>query len=108
MNLQTITDQYAVAPQIDVSDVETLAELGYVTVICNRPDFEDPDQPSAAEIATACKALDLAFYHIPVTTMPIAEADVTQHNDIVANANGKVLGYCRSGQRSAVIFAASA
>lgn len=108
MNLQTLTEQYSVAPQIQASDVETLAGLGFVAIICNRPDFEDPGQPSAEDISAACVANDIAFFHIPVTTMPIAEADVAQHRDVVANASGKVLGYCRSGQRSAVIFAASA
>lgn len=103
-----ITDDYFVAPQISLDDVATIASAGFVTIICNRPDGEDPGQPPAAEIAAGCKAAGLDFHHIPVSVMPLSADAVQEQRRIIEESEGLVLGYCRSGQRSAVIFEASA
>jgi uncharacterized protein (TIGR01244 family) len=42
MNLKQIVDGYAVTPQLDPADMAALAESGVTTVICNRPDAENP------------------------------------------------------------------
>lgn len=106
MNISRITDDYAVAAQIAEVDVAVLAANGCTAVICNRPDDEDPGQPSAAAIEAACNAHDLDFFHIPVTGLPIEADAVFRHRQIVASSDGWVLAYCRSGQRSLVIFQA--
>jgi len=108
MNISHITDDYAVAPQIFPHDVTRLAELGFVAVICNRPDGEEPGQPTAAEIAAACDAAGLAFHNIPVSGMPIAVELIEKQRRLIADSDGPVLGYCRSGQRSQIIWSASA
>ena len=108
MNISQITDDYAVAPQIFPDDVTALAAHGFVTIICNRPDGEESGQPSAAEIAAACDAAGLAFYHIPVSSMPIAIEFIQEHRRLITDSDGLVLGYCRSGQRSQIIWSASA
>jgi len=108
MNISQITDDYAVAPQILPDDVTVLAAEGFVTIICNRPDGEEPGQPSAAEIEAACEAAGLAFHHIPVSVMPIAIEFIQEQRRLIIESDGKVLGYCRSGQRSHIIWSASA
>ena len=104
MEFTTLTDRYAVAAQISVTDVKALTAAGFSTVICNRPDGEDPGQPSAADIAAACEAAGIEFHHIPVVSAPIDANDVAQQQRVVEAAKGLTLAYCRSGQRSAVIF----
>ena len=108
MNISQITDDYAVAPQIFPDDITVLAEHGFVTIICNRPDGEEPGQPSAAEIAAACDAAGLAFHHIPFSGMPIAIEFIEEQRRLITDSDGPVLGYCRSGQRSQIIWSASA
>ena len=108
MNISQITDGYAVAPQIFPDDVTVLAEQGFVTIICNRPDGEEPGQPGAAEIAAACDAAGLAFHHIPVSGMPISDENIQEQHRLITESDGMVLGYCRSGQRSQIIWSASA
>lgn len=108
MIISRITDDYAVAPQILPEHVATLAAEGFVTVICNRPDHEEPGQPLAEEIAAACKSAGVKFHHIPVSGMPIPESAIEEHRRVIDDSDGAVLGYCRSGQRSAVIWQASA
>ena len=106
MNYAQIAENYAVAAQINANEVTELAHAGFTTIICNRPDNEEPGQPSADDIAEACKAAGMGFHHIPVTAVPIPEDDVAAHRQIVEESAGPVLAYCRSGQRSAVIYQA--
>jgi sulfide:quinone oxidoreductase len=106
MHVRWITDRYAVSPQISVAEVANLASAGFACIICNRPDGEEADQPSATNIAAACSAVGLGFHHIPVRGMPIPADDVAQHRRIINESTGPVLAYCRSGQRSVAIFQA--
>jgi len=107
MNIKQISNEYAVASQISADDVAELAQAGFVNIICNRPDGEEPGQPSVADIAAACATAGIGFHHIPVTGMPIPAADIAEQRRIVDESSGPVLAYCRSGQRSVVIFEAS-
>lgn len=106
MNISKLSDEYSVSPQILADDVAALAKDGFVTVICNRPDDEDPGQPSAAEIAAACKKSGLSFHHIPFASMPITDEAIADHRQAIDDSDGPVFAYCRSGQRCALIWQA--
>lgn len=108
MNISKVSDNYAVAPQILPDEVSTIAEQGFVAIICNRPDDEEPGQPSVKVIAAACSEAGLAFHHVPVSGMPVPEDAIAEHRQVIEQSGGPVLGYCRSGQRSLVIWQASA
>lgn len=108
MDITPISNNYFVAAQIAVADVAELKRAGFVTIICNRPDGEDDEQPTFSEIAAACAAEKIDCHHVPVSGMPLAVDAVERHRQAVEESDGKILAYCRSGQRSAVIFAASA
>ena len=108
MNISRITDNYAVSPQIKADEVAYCAELGFVAIICNRPDGEEAGQPTATEIANECIKAGLAFHHLPVSGMPIPEQAIREQRRLIEASPGPVLGYCRSGQRSLLIWQASA
>ncbi|MCG9915737.1 MAG: TIGR01244 family sulfur transferase [Phenylobacterium sp.] len=99
-----VTDQFSVSPQIAVSDVAAAAEQGFVLIINNRPDGEDPAQPSGAEIEAAARAAGLDYLAIPVRGGPDA-AQVEAQREAMDQALGPVLAYCRSGTRSIVTWA---
>ena len=96
---RTVTDDLSVAPQISVADVADAAAQGFRTIICHRPDGEEPDQPAVAEIAAAANAAGLDFVNIPVRGAP-GPAEVEAMRQAVDAAEGAVLAYCRSGTRS--------
>lgn len=106
MNLSKLTDNYAVSDQIQAADIAALAAQGFVAVICNRPDNEEPGQPQASDIAAACENAGIAFFHVPVSGMPLPESAVQAHREVIETSAGPVLGYCRSGQRSMVLWQA--
>lgn len=104
MEIFNLNDGYAVSAQIQPTDVAALADAGFVAVICNRPDGEEPGQPTAEEVRNACREADIAFHHVPVTGGYLTPESVLLHKSIIESADGPVLGYCRSGQRSAMIY----
>lgn len=108
MRITRISDSYAVCAQISPEQVAQIAAAGFVTIICNRPDNEDPGQPSCAEIAAACEQAGLTLHHVPVTETPISADSVAEHRRIIEASDGPVLAYCRSGHRSTIIWQASA
>ena len=106
MTIYRLSDRCAVAGQIQPQDVEALSAQGFKTIICNRPDGEDAGQPTAEEIAQACEAHDIAFHLIPVFHGGVSMDTVSQFRDAVDSSAGPVLAYCRSGQRSSVLWQA--
>lgn len=107
MTIYRLSERCAVAGQIQPSHVEALAEAGFTTIICNRPDNEDFGQPTAEVIAAACEPHGIAFHHIPVSHGGLSMETVGAFRDVVSASEGPVLAYCRSGQRSSVIWQAS-
>jgi uncharacterized protein (TIGR01244 family) len=98
-----VTDDISVSPQIRVEDIDEAARLGFRTIINNRPDGEDPSQPSSREIEAAAAEAGLAYFHIPVRGGPTPE-QVETTNRVLAEAPRPVLAFCRSGTRSIVTW----
>lgn len=104
MRLYKLTESCSVAGQIQPADVAALKQDGFVTIVCNRPDNEDLAQPSAIEIGNACADHGVAFHHLPISTAGISADMVKEFQKIVTESSGPVLAYCRSGQRSSVLW----
>ena len=93
-----------VSGQVDPAQLANLAaELGIKRVVSNRPDHEDPGQPTAEEMAAAAQAASLDFLSAPMRGMPALET-VQAVADFISQ-DGATLLFCRSGMRSAVIWA---
>ena len=103
--LRIIDDHIAVAPQITPEEVAAIAQAGYAEIVNNRPDDEEGGQPSGAEIAAAAAAVGIAYRAIPVTHSGFSGAQVEQMAAALTAAAGPVLAYCRSGTRSAHLWA---
>lgn len=100
-----LSDKVFIAPQPDLAQFADLAGAGFKAVISNRPADEQPGQPSPAAEGEAAAAAGMAFHHIPVTTATITEADVRAFQKAVAATDGPVFAHCKSGLRSASLYA---
>lgn len=100
LDLRRIDDTVSVAPQIAPEDAAAIAAAGFVRVVNNRPDGEEPGQPSGDSIRAACEAAGLNYVAIPVGHGGFTFEQVTQTIDALSTASGPVLAYCRSGTRS--------
>ena len=108
MNYARLSDNYSVATQIQPEDVEFFASEGFTTIICNRPDGEDAGQPPSATIREACERQGIAFHMIPMQGRGLDTETVGQFLKVMGSASGPVLGYCRSGTRSAILWQVAA
>ena len=105
MDIRHLTPDYAVSPQIEPSDCTALAQAGFKTIICNRPDMEVPPSLQANAMRAAAEAAGLTFIENPVHGMSLTPDNVELQTTTVAEANGPVFAYCRSGTRSTIVWA---
>lgn len=108
MDIRNIDDSYSVTGQITPEDLETIKAQGFKSIVCNRPDDEQPGQPAFAEIADKAAALGLEIKHIPVGPMGLTPDAVSTMVDALDTLPRPMLGYCRSGARSTAIYQATA
>lgn len=79
------------------------AQLGLRRVINNRPDHEEPGQPTSAEMRAAAEAAGLDYVEAPVSGMP-DPVTAARIGECLADQTPTLL-FCRSGMRSAAIWA---
>jgi uncharacterized protein (TIGR01244 family) len=102
MDFKQIDGAFAVAGQITESDLEAVKRAGFKGIICNRPDNEMGAVPHQ-RIAQAAKAHGLEFRFVPITG-PVSQEDLNSMASAVRDLPQPVLGYCRSGMRSANMY----
>jgi uncharacterized protein (TIGR01244 family) len=102
---RTLDETILVAGQVTPADVAAAAAQGVTFVINNRPDEEQPGQPSGAEIEAAAKAAGLGYAAIPITHAGFSMNQVEAMRAALEAAPGKILAFCRSGTRSTLIWA---
>jgi sulfide:quinone oxidoreductase len=100
-----LTAEVAVAPQIEPAEVAELAAQGFRSIICNRPDGEGADQPLFADIERAAAAAGIETRYLPVETGKVSDDDAMKFSAALAALPKPILAYCRSGTRSATLWA---
>ena len=101
-----LTERYSVSPQISPQDVAAIAEAGFGTVVCNRPDAEVPPGLQAADIKAAVEAAGLRFVENPFSHAAFDMGLVDRQEAALSEAgDGSVFAYCASGNRSSVLWA---
>lgn len=104
MDIRSIDNDYSVSGQITVEDLDQIKVMGFKSIVCNRPDEEEPGQPSFADIAARAEELGLQIRHIPVGRMGLTPDSLTEMVDALEDFQKPMLGYCRSGARSTNIY----
>lgn len=104
MDLTEIDDGVFVCGQITEDFVDELAKAGFKTIICNRPDFEQQNQPTFASIEKVAKAHGLTSYYIPVTPPNIEQKSIASMRDALKTCEYPVLAYCKSGHRAQTLY----
>jgi uncharacterized protein (TIGR01244 family) len=100
-----IDDNISVAGQISPDDVAEAAKAGFTMIINNRPDQEEPGQPSGDAIREAARAAGLTYVAIPISHGGFTVEQVQAMEDALGKAQGPVLAFCRSGTRSTFAWA---
>lgn len=104
MDIRQINDEYSVTGQISVDDLDAIKAMGFRSIVCHRPDFEQPDQPTFDSVAARANELGLQIKHIPVGPMGVTPEAVDAMVDALDDFERPMLGYCRSGARSTNVY----
>lgn len=103
-----LSETVLASPQLVADDIAAARGRGVSLVVNNRPDGEEPDQPTGAEIARAARAAGLDYLAIPIDRSGYSAAQVEAMANALDKAEGKVLAYCRTGTRSTFLWALAA
>ncbi len=106
MQSKPLTPKLSVGPQISAADMAEAARW-FGAIINNRPDDEEPDQPSSAELEAEAKRLGLAYRHIPIIPGQLDEQGVQAFGEAVDQLGGPIFAFCRTGARAASLWALS-
>ncbi len=105
MMFRRLDDSVSVFGQLPPEAMAQAAAAGFTTIVNNRPDGEEPGQPAGHAMAAAAAAAGLAYHAIPVTHAGFTEGQVAGMRAVLEEADGPVLAFCRSGTRSALLWA---
>jgi uncharacterized protein (TIGR01244 family) len=104
MNITWLNTQLAVSPQIMPADINGLKEMGFRSIINNRPDNEAPDQPASEALEREAVRLGLQYAYMPVVPGEITSKEAAAFDQLVSEADGPVLAFCRTGNRSGQLW----
>ena len=103
--VRQLDERTLISGQIAAGDVPGLADSGVTMIVNNRPDGEDAGQPLAADIEAAARAVGIDYRHIPIMR-GMGPSDVEAMRGAIGEVgDGKMLAFCRSGYRSALVWA---
>ena len=101
IQITQVSTEFSTTAQIQPTDMQEIANLGFKTIINNRPDFEGgANQPTSEQIKVAAEKLGLAYIFIPVVPNNIQPEQVSAFKITFAQAKKPVLGFCRTGNRA--------
>jgi uncharacterized protein (TIGR01244 family) len=99
--MRQLDERTLVSGQIAPEDVAGLVEQGITVIVNNRPDGEEPGQPFASDIEEAAAQAGVTYHFVPIIR-GIGPADVDEMQKAWHEAEGgKLLAFCRTGNRSA-------
>jgi len=105
VQIQQVSDTFSVSAQLSVADVQTLAEQGIKSLICNRPDGEGADQVNVTEIETAAADAGMETVYLPVVSGNFEAGDIDAFRAAVDRLPSPIHAYCRTGTRSITLWA---
>ena len=105
MQINTLSDDYSVSPQIEVCDVPSIMQAGFKSVICNRPDQENPEPRQTGAIKAAVQAAGMEFAENVFDPSSFGPDKIEQQAELLAQLPSPVFAYCASGNRCSIVWA---
>ncbi len=104
MDLRKITDDFTVSPQIEATDIPAIVAAGFKSVLCNRPDGEEPRQCCFDEVSQAAEDAGLDVRSVPIVSGYVRPEDLDAFKAALDEMPRPVLAYCRSGTRCTMLW----
>ncbi|MBU8872733.1 TIGR01244 family phosphatase [Reyranella sp. MMS21-HV4-11] len=108
LSLLPVDDNVSVSGQLTPADMKEIAGAGFTAVVNNRPDGEALyGQPRTADLRAAAEAAGLQFLDLPFSGPRATPDQVRALADLLAGGDGRVVAFCKSGMRSALLWGAA-
>lgn len=104
MNIKHIEDNFSISEQITLEDIQTLANMEVKTLICNRPEGEEPNQLTSQQLNEETSKHGIKFIHIPSPGREIPAESLSLFIETFTKSEGKIHAYCRTGTRSSIFW----
>ena len=106
--VRAVAPDICVAPQLHPEAMAEAAAAGFRSIVNNRPDHEfEADQPTNAEMQAAAHAAGLEYRFLPVDGGYQSPEEIAAFAEMLASLPRPILAFCRSGARSARLYAAA-
>lgn len=106
MSIEKIADYLYVSRQLTERTAKLAAQYEIKTVICNRPDGEEANQPDFETVKAWLNEAGIEkVVYMPTTMDAINDAQLKEFQDMVAQSPAPILAYCRTGTRAAMLWA---
>ena len=96
--------QVSVAGQMTTDKFQQLIQAGFKSVIVNRPDQEQGNTVSVAQLRQIAEQSQVSVIYQPILSGKISQTDVTEFAKYYNELPKPILMVCRSGSRSSILF----
>ena len=101
---KTLNAQVSVAGQMTTDKFQQLIQAGFKSVIVNRPDQEQGNTVSVAQLRQIAEQSEVSVIYQPILSGKISQTDVTEFAKYYNELPKPILMVCRSGSRSSILF----
>lgn len=101
---KTLNAQVSVAGQMTTDKFQQLIKTGFKSVIVNRPDQEQGNTVSVAQLRQIAEQSQVSVIYQPILSGKISQTDVTEFAKYYNELPKPILMVCRSGSRSSILF----
>ena len=107
MPITPLDDTVSVTGQVAPEDMRAIAEQGFRSLVCNRPDGEEPGQPAWSDVEASAREAGLETRFIPIASADDLDARKGDFATALGEMPGPVLAFCRTGTRSGKLYEAA-
>ena len=101
---KTLNAQVSVAGQMTTDKFQQLIKAGFKSVIVNRPDQEQGNTVSVAQLRQIAEQSQVSVIYQPILSGKISQTDVIEFAKYYNELPKPILMVCRSGSHSSILF----
>lgn len=107
MKIQQLNEQVYIADQLSIDNVTNLGNLGIKSIINNRPDNEEDNQPLSEDLSKYAVSINIDYYYLPVISGDYPVNTIKEFTELLNTARSPIVVFCRTGNRSINLWALS-
>lgn len=104
--IKYLSADFAIAADVRPEDFDRIASAGFRTVINNRPDGEELGAMTSEQAREAARKAGLYYRHVPAASHALFDDELLHDfQQSLDGLPGPVIAFCKTGTRSAVLWA---